>query len=195
MDKLTIEHLAPYLPYGISCQINFPNKPEIGIMKAVGLHPGIGGEDLLSVHIEIEKDNSRQIILKKNAKKSIVKPLLIPLSELTNPIFDGVAPLSIISYEYFGFGKGYISEPEFNAINSNGFIGFQKRNECLFFVREETNYGISTYFTHQLKNEGLWIAQKVTCQLEMFMQLFKWHFDVFGLIDAGLALNKLDYIK
>lgn len=30
---------------------------------------------------------------------------------------------------------------------------------------------------------------------ETFDKLFEQHFDVFGLIDAGLALNKLDYEK
>lgn len=34
-----------------------------------------------------------------------------------------------------------------------------------------------------------WKDQKVSNQLEMFEKLFELHFDLFGLIEKGLALN------
>lgn len=177
MEKLTIEQLAPYLPYRLKGRL-------MGYL-----------DDLIIEMNGIEKDFRSPFIWiteGEDENKRLIQdfiPILRPLSDLIQPIFDGVAPLTIICHEYFGFGKGYISAPEFDLINENGFIGFQIHNQGVYFVREETNYGISTYFTHQLKSENIWIPQKVTQQLEMFQYLFENHFDVFGLIDAGLAID------
>lgn len=133
-EKLAIEHLAPYLPYGLECIINFPNKSEKGVLKSVGLHPGTGGEDLLTVFIQIEKDNSRQIILKKDTKTPIFKPLLIPLSE---------APIKLV--EYYGFAG----------------------------VDDFSEYVHDRYVASLCMDE-----------------LYDGHYDVFGLIEKGLAIDK-----
>lgn len=184
MEKLTIEHLAPYLPYRL----------KIGIDEKEATLLGINENLVLLSKYHYFTPNCSNIFIRPEMYHEIhlIKPLLIPLGELTSPMFDGGSLLTIISHEHFGFGKGYFSEPEFKVINENGYFGYQNKYQGLYFVREETNYGISTYFHSVQKDNAIWNPQKVSSQLEMFQFLFKYHFDVFGLIDAGLALNKIN---
>ena len=185
MKKLEIKHLAAYLLYGLK----MVNTKSGRIIDVRGLRDTVS-----TFYIEaiVKKGNTFE---EADYQADIwpFKPLLIPLSELTNPIFDGVSPMTVIAFEYFGFGEGYVSEPEFKPINQNCFIGFQNDYQGIYFVREETIYGMDTSFRFEQKSNGVWIPQKVTCQLEMFDFLFEHHFDVFGLIESGLALNKLEY--
>lgn len=173
-EQIKLEQLAPYLPYGLR-----------GLFELKSIIP----------HIAEKANETREKILDADSVTFFIKyckPLLIPITELTHSINQIESPLTTISHEYFGYGKGYVSEPEFKKINENGFIGLQSNNQGLYFVREETNYGISTWFCSALKVNDIWIHQKVTMQLEMFNYLFSKHFDVFGLIPKGLAVNKME---
>lgn len=137
-ETLQLEHLCGYLPYGLKMQIDWPNgNVEGGLLKSIGLHPGTGGEDLLTIFVEIEKDNSRQFIFRKNQKKYAVKPLVIPLSELTLELLNNEMPEQLIRI-------------------------------CKTNQKHILTYGYQTICI-----------------------LMKYHFDVFGLLEKGLAVNKL----
>ncbi|MDB5288552.1 MAG: hypothetical protein JWR05_3501 [Mucilaginibacter sp.] len=180
MNKLELKHLAPYLPYGLKIYtIDDDGKAVIQTIKNIAFTKIIG-------QYNIETNEGWDI------GYDDFKLLLLPLAELTTIQNNSKSHLSVICHKFFGFGIDHVQEPEFNVVQENGFYGYQSNNQHISFVKEETCYGISTYFVFYQKNDGLWIAQKVTDQLEMFQYLFEHFFDVFGLIDAGLAINKLD---
>ena len=81
MEKeLSLKHLAPYLPYGLIMKIDFPNKSEIGELKSLGLHPGTGNENRLTIFVKTSDIEARQIIFRNNGTNPICKPILFPLS-------------------------------------------------------------------------------------------------------------------
>ena len=123
MDNLTLEHLSAYLPYGL--EITFEGDEYI--------HSMVGVEDTTNgiILISIFNDYGRCDISK-------VKPLLRPLSQLTQEIVH----------------KGERFVPYY------------------WFGRQGINI-------KSVKDERWHIVQK----------LISWHFDVFGLIDKGLAID------
>jgi len=81
-EKLELKHLAPYLSYGLQCQIDFKftKYHPIPIIKVKGLS-----------NAEIDKDIEEQIELVRDddldfRKLDSVKPILRPLSDLTKEI-------------------------------------------------------------------------------------------------------------
>ena len=143
MDKLTIEQLAPYLPYGVQCSYLdiLSNRRKTatltGISKSDGIettykrkYKGCHG-DLISFN-----GNNNISILK-------FKLHLRPLTALTKEIEvnrEKFIPSNVLEYE----------------------------EEYHYLLLKPLNYNMS--FQNGLK-------------------LFQWHFDVFGLIEKGLAIN------
>lgn len=138
MKKIELKHLAPYLPYELKMQMDWPNGiSKIGELKSVGIHPGTGGENLLTIFVEFEKDNSRQIIFKpkKTNHPPICKPILSPLSDL----------------------KSHFDKYRFQI------------------------YSDFDYYISCIKIKEMEYAE--------FEFIFENHFDVFGLIEKGLAID------
>ena len=131
--KLTIEHLAPYLPYNLNAEIKKKKYPYTKDRAILTGH-----------HIDI-------IYLYD------IKPILRPLSDLTKEIEHN--------------GERFVPMHIFFQENGGGYEKYE------YFETHE----LFTYT--QLKSLYFTDAQK----------LFEWHFDVFGLIDEGLAtdINKL----
>jgi hypothetical protein len=130
--KLELKHIVPYLPYEL--EFNDPETVVLGVMVAIvtGMPGLIFYED---------KDTIEYYDL------SAIKPLLIPMSELTKEELRA---------------QGFHSHID--------FLTHEKRSP----IGEMGEYG--------WKDGAPW---------EMVTYLFSKHFDVFGLIDAGLAINKL----
>lgn len=118
-QQLELKHLAPYLPYGVHIAYEmFGNKYQT--------------QPITTVHIWGNKINNIDI--------NQIKPLLIPISEITSEEFES------FGYKNTGwYVKGIIK---------NHLLGYKH-----------------------------------------FEYLISKHYDVFGLIDAGLALNKMDFIN
>jgi hypothetical protein len=134
MKKLTLEHLAPYLPYGLKMKVCDPfYKYEImTLCDASGLS-NIG----ISTVIDEPQD---------------FKPILRPLSDLTKKIEDNgnkFVPIDYINQHYLKC-----------TIDKDGIV----------------NDGIDKY-------EILFLPY---CLIKELLQL---HFDVFGLIEKGLAID------
>lgn len=174
--NLEIKHLTCYLPYGLKILIEFPNSAEIGLLKAVGLHPGTGDEERLSIFVNTSKENGRQIILPKQSSKtgkSIVKPLLLPLSELTDEQLQ-----QIIKHL---FKNSRSIKPRLMGIEcKKGFITFYDHSTMQRYTAVKPGgdnlpvLNMSNHFS----------------DYDIFFEL---QVDVFGLIPAGLALNKNNY--
>ena len=132
-NKLTIKELAPYAPYNLKVQL------------------GVTERDLTAISCDSKYVFVTEYIgarKKQMAGIESIKPLLRPLSDLTNEIEH--------NGEKFVFSDLYFT--------NNKIIKAQNPNNCLF-------------------NNMLNDLDYNSIQL-----LLRYHFDVFGLIERGLAL-------
>lgn len=134
--KLKLEHLGPYLPYGLKVKLTFVPDSELPWYYE--------DKDLFVLEgMMLDWYNSSNI--------TDIKPLLIPMTEIWNKEYQKQDWAEYIKYD---------------------------RVKELFVVDVETSTG--------------------TMYLKSFVSimdfLYSNHFDVFGLIDQDLALNKLNYI-
>jgi hypothetical protein len=138
MNKLTIEHLAPYLPYGVYV---YHEDQESKTDKVIGVYNNT---------IDFETWSPVRPYLDE------YKLVLRPLSDLTREIeHDGE---KFVPSDYWD-----------HLINGN-----EINIELITMAEHHYNDYWLPYFVHQ--------------------KLFEWHFDVFDLIDKGLAIdiNTLD---
>ena len=173
--KLELKHLAPYLPYGLTGK----TKKEIEPWKIVGYKEdsfSITEPTLLCTH-----STYKNVI---NIWSRNIKPILRPLSDLTKEIEHNgekimpILELAKVSDNYFKW--------EFN--NESLFhksVFCKHENGWTYRFSINTNgkkfYSINTTF------DGIF-TQTNDPHLVM-IKLFEMHFDVFGLIDAGLAID------
>lgn len=160
-EQLTIEHLAPYLPYMV--QMYWED---------------FKGDKLPSYTLKPE--DIRQVLEFQN------KPILRPLSDLTKEIEHNgeiFIPIELI-------GKLFIEKGGFYE----GFFGWDLptggddyQDYYLTIEQKEENLWMNTWCGRPDEN-GYEIESHVL-EYTAFFQLIKWHFDVFGLIEKGLAIN------
>lgn len=204
--KLELKHLKNYLGTGLKCQyigvINgkelsaedkrlsgldvFDPKykcevsPEyalkIGELKEIKVY-----KNYWTAHIGIHRRG-----LKTFCNGHDFKPILLPLSALTEPLEDGSIPIVELAkmaemIEPISFDKmedhvrlqrGVVAKDRFN-------------NQWLMF---DFKHGFSMWH----KPHGELNHRPTLCenQLQLFEYLFEHHFDIYGLIDAGLAIDK-----
>lgn len=142
MEKLKLEHIAPYLPYGLKCQIDL-GQNEIIITDSWGLKTG---SDYPASYYDEGKRYGLML--------SQIKPLLHPMSDLYKEI-DGEIPADIL------FPKEYYSLIDF-------YEEHNRENQIQSFIKDGLNW----------------------CETYSFWEyLLSKHFDVFSLIDNGLAID------
>ena len=137
--KLTIEHLAPYLPYGIK------------------------GYFLGRLDIVTGFDNDFKIISSLNHGNCLItdfKPILRPLSDLTKEIDHNREKFTV--FEKLGDDYVYL------ACGAN----LDNHSDIYDYIFSE----------HKILELPYLLVQK----------LISWHFDVFSLLDNGLAINYND---
>lgn len=155
--ELTIEHLAPYLPYGLKLTKN-----------------GFTGE------LQIVNKNGEFKVTCSDWWEGDYKPLLHPLSDLTKPItvdgynygkeFVPIVELARIGTDH-AINEGY-ELGKTNVIKwSRYYFGLKENNDFSFFSDVRGGF-------YEIRN-----------QRQLFELLYKWHFDVFGLIDNNLAID------
>jgi hypothetical protein len=143
--KLELKHLAPYLPYGLRFKTDFDHLEYL----------------MTSLNIHKSKVTFRAINNFKNSKTKAVKllgnnkPILRPLSDLTEDILKGIKRMMLVDFKYI----------DRDGIQS---IHFPKGNICI------------TSINYEIVDE---------CSLGFYNYLLKHHFDVFGLIEQGLAID------
>ena len=168
--KLELKHLASYLPYELK---------------------GFCTDDLQGVEIMngLQKisDSCIEVISDKEPMDLVYfKPILFPLSSLTKEItingesFVPVKNLFELHHcgmrleerlKCFSFNKNKIEYDDFNCAITDGVYMF----------------GYSNYGGFQAIDTDEYKNYTVINQLELLMKLFEWKFDVFELIEAGLA--------
>ena len=164
MEKIELKHLAPYLPYGL--------KIEARIVK----FPDFSSRILNGYLYEDFKLGDIEII-----------PILRPLSDLIKAIpFVPMSELFDVCFEsLYGLGSEDMLS-DFIACEDHG-------DRYLFHVRgiEDNDFEYALW----LHLDKLWFsfevnnANMMVPQLKIFEKLFELHIDVFGLIEAGLAID------
>lgn len=178
---LTLEHIAPYLPYGLHI-----------------IHPDIDGEQIQL--IMDPAGSSRDTLSIDDVLKYDCKPILRPMSDLTRPIkIDGkeVVPLMEI---------GKMIEPEYKHLDTdnegNYLIGKDMHISCgcpydcncgsnaqsyiLFYDSERKNFYSTVYIDANPDNV---VGEDTHESYEAIKWLYKHKFDIDGLIESGLAID------
>lgn len=138
MDKMALEHIAPYLPYRIRANVGETERN----ITAVSL-------DSPFVFVSSWK-GSRE---KEMVSIEDIKPILRPLSDLT------------IEIEH----NGERFSPK-NRIDQYTQVGGDGK-------------------LYLLVDGALWSCNPLSWDYYLVVKLISWHFDVFGLIGKGLAID------
>jgi hypothetical protein len=166
--ELTIKHLAPYLPYRLELKYN-----DALSGKRKALLSGITIREIETTYKRKIKGCSGDLISwngNNNVKYLKVKPILRPLSMLDKEIeVNGEKFIPIYKFwQLAGYelGRGQYIESYPNYIKTS-------------------HLGIAIEFKIN-------ISDILSSNYNVVEKLCEWHFDIFGLIDAGLAIEMED---
>lgn len=165
--KLELKHLAPYLPHGLKIRRYTKIEEQIGTENQ---------EDVIEMSIDFMK-----VVLKNDHSYFDCKPILKPLSDLTKVL------------DWFVDEKG-------------GTIDFIENEKAFWQISMAPAGGIRTYETNFLILEPLEkdeepciclqtvsddnaVNETELLRYDQMMFLIERHYDVFGLIDKGLAID------
>ena len=166
-EKLTLEHLAPYLPYELKVKTKY-DIDELSMCNSEGAY--------LMYKYDLYPLSS-------------FKPLLHPLSKLTQEIeYNGekfvpilkvleILKIYLVSYKLLENSIDLILDPKKHRANTR-----TKENRQVRFWFDNFN-GIGFYCS----NMRLFLYKDIYGAIK---KLFEWHIDVFGLIEKGLAIEK-----
>lgn len=163
MDKLTLEHLAPYLAFDL--KVNFYCK--LGNYISTGV-----------VNPAYAVQHTSQI-----------KPILRPVSDITSAHIINMFKMAYRSVFTIGLDQQYDNNYHMHGWDENDF-GLVVRDEVLiygFSVHLESEQDIkfsSRHIGDDCPNRQLRINK-----LDLFKELYKDHFDIHGLIQKGLAVD------
>ena len=161
MKQLELNHIAPYLPYGLKYQ---------------GYYGGVSTmRDIKHIRdYNEETDEYTPNIQVDGYTIEFIKPLLRPLSDLYKEI-DGEVGIVEIAREV--------------GLN---FIRYDLGSSCVDLYLTDRNGKKSRFWYDGFKTGSFCLTiygyGKVN-QLVGFQYLFENHYDVFGLIDKGLAID------
>ena len=151
-EKLTLEQLSVYSPYGLKL---LSNKNEIAVLA--GMHDWLIFADTSDTEREYYYDE--------------VKLILRPLSDLTKEIEHNgekfVPIIELFKIEWPNHAKAYFWDWDFEIVQN------------WVKVSNTGTAKSTTVNLQQISKNEFWLIQK----------LLSWHFDVFGLIDKGLAVS------
>jgi len=166
--KLTIADLAPYIAHGLKCNYS------------AGMHYGtdckILGLDADGVKLEMPLE---WLVY------SQIQPLLRPLTQLTQTIthngesFVPVERLFCLRYTRGAF--------DILALSSNETV------HKMEVAWDKVRSSVDTFYLNTTDMHFGYVSQKdgnhkrLPHQLAMFQLLYSWHFDLTGLLEAGLA--------
>jgi hypothetical protein len=171
METLELKHLAVYLPYGTNVLFEYK--------ASFKCDPN---------YITIEKLHPSNIFIIGKKTYSVVssKPILRPLSDLTKEIEvngEKFVPIAEIG-KLLGFDYLTPFEIDENEIQ----YGWDSRGM-------DDSQGYVFGFSNELKTFGVWYDEQegnpiyLSGGYDEIQKLIEWHFDIFGLIEAGLAID------
>lgn len=180
IKKLEIKHIAPYLPYGLKWyHSNKDGTHPITLYNANTIISAVNNQNYKIV-LRPMSDLYKEI----NGEVGIVE--LFKLYETrvfdTDKKYDVVFDAPIISYEWV----------KYDTIKSEEGI--------LRYLRKTSNMGDLVHsfrYDPELRRFSMYDDTNrrplaIAYQLELFSYLFANHYDIFGLLEQGLAINKND---
>lgn len=179
--ELELKHLAPYLPYGLQVKHKIDTTFTLLSIRS--------DKDTCLIKVNRDMPNGAYW---NDTPISDIKPLLVPTSSLYTEMEDGKVPIVELA-KMAGCNINMIKLP----INEIETINIAKNNEVEF----KYSSGYHRYFIfrngsfyyktgHDRRYGQDYETLKQSSQIELFTYLFEHHFDVFSLIDKGLALDK-----
>lgn len=190
MEKLQIKHIAPYLPYGLKCQIDL-GQNEIIVTDSWGLKTG---SDYPASYYNEGKRYGLML--------SQIKPLLRPLSDLYKEI-DGKIGIVELAKMLGDFKELLSVSVEDNAVDYMGNPA--PYYECkyvsdidddihstLVFCPDTVSFErLIIYNVHLTRpvSASDFQSTPIRCYNQFYEYLFQYNYDVFGLIDKGLAID------
>ena len=167
--NLELKHLAPYLPYGLKYSV-FNKKGKLDLLE-------IGTNNIYNIITAVNK----------GVYGGEYKPILRPLSDLTKEIEvngEKFVPLEILGQKHIE--DGFFEDGSFGWGQSTG-----GDDEQDYYLTVSNNEGFYLVFDiwcgHQ--DEGGYCVDNENIPFPLVELFFKWHFDVFGLIEKGLAID------
>lgn len=208
--KLELKHISPYLPYGLRVQYNgIVNGKEIS--EYTKEYDKNHSDDMLGVVYESDFDppkpirdnkigyirvielwnnfNNFRIGNKKHGLQthydtSNFKPILRPLSDLTKEIeYNGEKFVTILKLCEIAHSLPFFTPKQWCVeITDLDFISVKSDKNYYSFSFDLEDCELSVF------NGG--DMESINDRYELYEKLFEWHFDVFGLIPKGLAIDK-----
>lgn len=169
MKQLTIKELAPYLPYGLKVRYEDCLYTKIHIATL----SGVSNEGVETTYKRKFKGCSGDYISFKgnnNINDSNFKPILRSLSDLTKEIEhngEKFVPIERL------FEKSY-------PANKSENYYYDTQTNYIRCSHIHTTYHKIIYIVSELVDRNLYAD---------IQQLHEWHFDIFGLIENGLAID------
>lgn len=182
--ELEIKHIVPYLPYGLKV-LRPDNRTVLDVV-------GIDNNMYIFSYNRLENVTYGSF----NTSKLILRPL----SAITKEIDNGERFVPLI--ELFKLSNGnFQQEIRYHSVMATTqiqieMLGFRNYFFGLFEshrdIRIENGLYFHCYSTDLAMDDRK--EEKIFCQYSLFLKLLEWHFDIFGLIDANLAIdvNTLD---
>ena len=170
--KLELKHIAPYLPYGVKCQAmgervdNDDDESPAKISTVSGIYTDSYGE----VFIEAMYDGDKFDIF----FETDFFPILLPMSDLYKPLDNGNMPLVELTKIAYANHKDFRLVKDRVELTSGGLTFYKF-------------YWYDNGFVTIYSPDG--IGRIIPNQLQLFEYLFEHHFDVYGLIEKGLAID------
>lgn len=169
MEKLEINHIAPYLPYGLRCQLN-----RLGVFNLDEEYP-IPHNDICEITNLVKVGNDWEVEISGSGDCSFgmigldeIEIFLRPLSDLYKEIDGEVGIVEI--FRMFGIYHE-------NIRVTNCGLKYNDGAEWLLF---DWSYSAQSFID---SDGGIYL------NMESLTYLFQHHYDVFGLIDKGLAID------
>lgn len=174
--ELELKHLAPYLPHQLKVKWGD---------RIVKMNTGQGSSKYWIGISSVLKWYNSDMIEKPNI-------LLLPMSSLYTEMEDGKVPiveLAKMAGCNINMSKLPINEIETINIAKNNEVEFKYSSGYYrYFIFRNGSFYYKT--GHDRRYGQDYEPLKQSSQIELFTYLFEHHFDVFGLIDKGLALDK-----
>ena len=190
--KLEIKHLAPYFTYKLKymCLSEINSKePNIFELKCL---------DTLINMVNFGHGNAKEL--------DEIKPILRPLSDLIKELEHNEEKFIPLEKLFRLYDEGYFDDKKIgNPISNDKIISIERYkyellNKEYFILKHEVktlNIGDLIYsFTYDpslrrfaIRDESNKRPLGIAYQLDLFNKLFEWHFDIFGLIESGLAVD------
>lgn len=162
MEKLTLEQIAPFLPYGLK------------MWRSEKIWPLTG----LNNRVEFQLLSFGPHELNPIGCKAILRPM-----DLTKPIIvEGKEVIPVVE-----LAKIVIPNPSEEAFG--GMNWFEYEGEAVLYDTGMESGYLLKYVNGCFVLEGHDYSAYCPDQLDLFQWLFKHKFDVFGIIEKGLAID------